>query len=55
MIDIGGGFPIRHFKNDTVQIETIRLEARRDMDRLFDKSIDIIAEPGAPWSGRRAC
>ena len=22
MIDIGGGFPIKHFKDDTIQIET---------------------------------
>jgi len=51
MIDIGGGFPIRHFKNDTIQIETFAGKLRRDMDRLFDKSIDIIAEPGRALVG----
>ena len=51
MIDIGGGFPIRHFKDDKIQIETFASQLRREMDRLFDKSIDIIAEPGRALAG----
>ena len=51
MIDIGGGFPIRHFKDDKTCIETFANQLRRELDRLFDKSIDIIAEPGRALVG----
>jgi ornithine decarboxylase len=51
MIDIGGGFPIRHFREDTIQIETFAAKLRRELDRLFDKSIEIIAEPGRALVG----
>lgn len=51
MIDIGGGFPIRHFKEDKIEIETFATKLRREMDRLFDKSIDLIAEPGRALVG----
>jgi ornithine decarboxylase len=51
MVDIGGGFPIRHFKDDTIQIETFASKLRRELDRLFDKSVDIIAEPGRALVG----
>ena len=51
MIDIGGGFPIRHFKDDKICIETFASQLRREMDRLFDKSIDLIAEPGRALVG----
>jgi len=51
MIDIGGGFPIRHFKEDRIVVETFATKLRREMDRLFDKDIDIIAEPGRALVG----
>ena len=51
MVDIGGGFPIRHFKSDTVGVETMAGQMRRELDRLFDKEIEIIAEPGRALVG----
>lgn len=51
VIDIGGGFPIRHFKSDTVNIESFARQLRQEMDRLFPKEIDIIAEPGRALVG----
>ena len=51
MVNIGGGFPIKHFKEDTVNIETFAARLRREMTRLFDKDIDIIAEPGRALAG----
>ena len=51
MIDIGGGFPIRHFRSDTTCIETFASKMRRELDRLFPKEIDIIAEPGRALVG----
>ncbi len=51
VIDVGGGFPIRHFKDDTVNIEAVAGKLRREMDRLFPKDIEIIAEPGRALVG----
>jgi ornithine decarboxylase len=51
VVDIGGGFPIRHFKSDTVNVETFARRMRQELDRLFDKEIDIIAEPGRALCG----
>ncbi len=51
LVDIGGGMPIRHFKTDTVSIETMAGAMRRELDRLFDKDIEIIAEPGRALVG----
>ena len=51
MIDIGGGFPIKYFKDDRIVIETFASTLRKEMDRLFDKDIDIIAEPGRALVG----
>lgn len=51
MINIGGGFPIRHFKNDTVSLETFAGRLRRELDRLFPNDIEIIAEPGRAIAG----
>lgn len=50
-VDIGGGFPIRHFKSDTISIDTFASKLRRELDRLFPKDIQIIAEPGRALSG----
>jgi len=50
-VDIGGGFPIRHFKSDTISIDTFAAKLRRELDQLFPKDIQIIAEPGRALSG----
>jgi len=46
VIDMGGGFPIRHFKNDTITVQAFARQMRQELDRLFPADIDIIAEPG---------
>jgi len=51
VIDIGGGFPIRHFKAETVSLDSFGHQLRRELDRLFPKEIEIIAEPGRAFSG----
>ncbi|MBI5725883.1 MAG: type III PLP-dependent enzyme [Planctomycetes bacterium] len=51
MINIGGGFPIRHFRSDTVSLDTFAGRLRREIDRLFPRDIDIIAEPGRALAG----
>lgn len=51
MINIGGGFPIKHFRSDTHSLETFAGRLRRELDRLFPKDIDIIAEPGRALAG----
>lgn len=50
-INIGGGFPIKHFKADTIALETFAGRLRRELDRLFPKDIEIIAEPGRAIAG----
>ena len=51
MVDIGGGFPIRHFKAERASLETCAKQLRRELDRLFDPEVEIIAEPGRALSG----
>jgi ornithine decarboxylase len=46
IVDIGGGFPIRHFDNEEDPFERIAPVLAKELDRLFDPSIRIIAEPG---------
>ncbi len=50
-INIGGGFPIKHFRDDRTGLETIAPRLQREMDRLFPKDIEIIAEPGRALVG----
>ncbi|MDD5382248.1 MAG: type III PLP-dependent enzyme [Candidatus Margulisbacteria bacterium] len=46
-LDIGGGFPIRHFENDDqISFRDIARHLRKKMKRLFDKKTKFIAEPG---------
>jgi len=46
-LDIGGGFPIRHYDSDKhPTFETMAGKIRIEMARLFDKKIRFIAEPG---------
>lgn len=46
ILDIGGGFPIKHFEwEDDAFIQMAPL-INKELERLFDREIKIIAEPG---------
>jgi ornithine decarboxylase len=46
IVDIGGGFPIRHFDAEVDPFDATASIIRREIDRLFDANIRLIAEPG---------
>jgi ornithine decarboxylase len=47
LLDIGGGFPIRHSDDDKhIDFEIMARKIRTEMKRLFDKKTKFIAEPG---------
>ena len=46
MVDIGGGFPIRHFDEEEDPFERMGPVLAKEIDRLFDRGIRVIAEPG---------
>lgn len=46
MVDIGGGFPIRHFDYEDDPFDRLAPMLAKELDRLFDANIRIIAEPG---------
>ncbi len=47
LLDLGGGFPIRHFDRDThPHFETIARQIRSERQCLFSKEVKFIAEPG---------
>jgi len=47
ILDIGGGFPIRHFDNDNhIDFQELAQLIRPKLKRLFDKKVKFIAEPG---------
>ena len=46
IVDIGGGFPIRHFDNEPDPFDAASSVVGRELDRLFDSSVRLIAEPG---------
>ncbi len=46
ILDIGGGFPIRHFDHEEDPFERLASRLTQEVDRLFDRSVRIIAEPG---------
>ncbi|MBN2057222.1 MAG: type III PLP-dependent enzyme [Candidatus Saganbacteria bacterium] len=51
-LDIGGGFPIRHFDDDDhLTFKDIARQVRKKMRRLFDKQTNFIAEPGRFFAG----
>jgi len=46
-LNIGGGFPIRHFEDDShPTFEDMARVIRSEIKRLFDKNIRVMAEPG---------
>jgi ornithine decarboxylase len=46
ILDIGGGFPIRHFDGEEDPFDAAASVTARELDRLFDANLRIIAEPG---------
>ncbi len=46
VVDIGGGFPIPHFDSDEDAFDRMAGAITGELDRLFDRSVRIIAEPG---------
>src|SRR5262249_46307742 len=50
-VDIGGGFPIRQTPSEHNTLLTFGARMRHDLDRLFPRDIDLIAEPGRALVG----
>ena len=46
IVDIGGGFPIRHFDAEEDPFPAAASVVSRELDRLFDSNVRLIAEPG---------
>jgi len=46
IVDIGGGFPIKHFDYEEDIFSSMASLINDELDRIFDSSIRIIAEPG---------
>jgi len=52
ILDIGGGFPIKHFEHDShATFERMASQIRKKLLRLFDKNVKFIAEPGRFFVG----
>jgi ornithine decarboxylase len=52
ILDIGGGFPIKHFEKDShMTFERMAGQIRKKLLRLFDKNVKFIAEPGRFFAG----
>ncbi len=51
IVDIGGGMPIQHFKNDEDLFTRFGPTLSSEIDRLFDSFVRIIAEPGRALCG----
>lgn len=52
LLDIGGGFPIRHFDTDGhVTFKDMAKLIRKKLKRLFSKDVEFIAEPGRFFAG----
>jgi ornithine decarboxylase len=52
ILDIGGGFPIKHFEKDShMTFEGMAGQIRKKLLRLFDKNVKFIAEPGRFFAG----
>lgn len=54
IVDIGGGFPIKHFRHEEEPFIKMAPTIRKELDRLFDASIQLIAEPGRALVGPAA-
>ncbi|MBM3314982.1 type III PLP-dependent enzyme [candidate division WOR-3 bacterium] len=51
LVDIGGGFPIRHFDTDEDWFAHMSPALNLELNRLFDSGVRIIAEPGRALVG----
>lgn len=51
IVDIGGGFPVRRPGDGKVGLAAFGAKLRHDLDRLFPKDVDVIAEPGRALVG----
>lgn len=51
IVDIGGGFPIRHFEDDEDWFAKMAPALNLELNRLFDANLTIIAEPGRALVG----
>ncbi len=52
ILDIGGGFPIKHFDKDNhIDFQTLASKIRKELKRIFDKDVKFIAEPGRFFAG----
>lgn len=54
LVDIGGGFPIRHFDHEEDPFDAAATVVARECDRLFDPNVRLIAEPGRFLAGPAA-
>ncbi len=52
ILDIGGGFPIKHFDKDNhIDFPELASKIKKELKRLFDKETRFIAEPGRFFAG----
>ncbi len=51
ILDIGGGFPIRHFENEKDPFLAMGPKIQREIDRMFNSDVRVIAEPGRSLVG----
>lgn len=51
ILDIGGGFPIKHFDKDNIDFKKMAPSIKKEIKRLFPKNVHIIAEPGRFFVG----
>jgi ornithine decarboxylase len=52
LLDIGGGFPIKHFDRDShIDFPELASKIKKELKRLFDKDSRFIAEPGRFFAG----
>jgi ornithine decarboxylase len=46
ILDIGGGFPIKHLDHEIDPFPSMASRIKKELNRLFDPNVKIIAEPG---------
>lgn len=51
ILNIGGGFPIKHFEHEKDPFLTMAPKIQREIDRLFNSDVRVIAEPGRSLVG----
>jgi len=54
IVDIGGGFPIRHFDHEEDPFDRLAPVLAKEIDRLFDRGVRVMAEPGRLFVGPAA-